>query len=86
MNDSRKLVLLAKLNRVEAEGKLLPRRLEILLTIRDHSPCSLDFLQRNFMGTPGSTLRYDLLKLQRAGLIQKLGVTRGALYCASPTE
>ncbi len=38
------------------------------------------------MGTPGSTLRYDLLKLQQARLIQKLGVTRGALYSASPTE
>ena len=86
MNDYRKLALQEKLSRVEAETKLLPRRLEILLTIRDHSPCSLDFLQRNFMGTPASTIRYDLLQLQRIGLIQKLGVTRGALYSTSPTE
>lgn len=86
MTDTRKFSLLAKLDRLDAESKLLPRRLEILLTIRDHSPCSLDLLQRNFVGTPGSTLRYDLLKLQQTGLIQKLGVTRGALYSASPTE
>ena len=86
MNDSSKFVLMAKLKGIEVESKLLPRRREILLTIRDHSPCSLDFLQRNFAGTPASTIRYDLLQLQKIGLIQKLGVTRGALYCASPTE
>lgn len=78
--------LIAKLNLIEAESALLPRRHEILLTIRDHSPCSIDYLKRNFAGTPSSTLRYDLLKLQRVGLIQKLGVTRGVLYSASPTE
>lgn len=86
MNSKIKDSLVAKLNLIESESVLLPRRHEILLTIRDHSPCSIDFLQRNFAGTPGSTLRYDLLKLQKVGLIQKLGVTRGALYSASPTE
>jgi len=75
-----RLSLLSRLQQVEAEAKLLPRRSEILNTIRDHSPCSFDYLQRNFTGTPGSTLRYDLLQLQKLGLIQKLGNTRGALY------
>lgn len=70
----------------EKESHLLPRRREILATIRDHSPCSGDFLQRHFMGTPSSTLRYDLLQLQKENFIHKLGVTRGALYSTSLTE
>lgn len=65
------------------EQKLLPRRQEILSTIQDHSPCSLDFIQRRFMGIPASTLRYDLLQLQKSGLIKKLGETRGALYSST---
>lgn len=65
---------------------LLPRRQEILNIITDHSPCSFDFLHRRFMAIPPSTLRFDLLSLQKAKLIQKLGNTRGALYSASPTE
>ena len=59
---------------------LLPRRQELLNIIADHSPCSFDFLHRRFMAIPASTLRYDLLNLQRKNLITKLGVTRGALY------
>ncbi|MBP9669972.1 Fic family protein [Candidatus Woesebacteria bacterium] len=65
---------------------LLPRRQELLNIIQDHRVVSLDFLQRRFVGIPGSTLRYDLLSLQKGGYIKKLGVTRGALYSASPTE
>lgn len=66
-----------------ATSLLLPRRRELLNIIRDHSPCSFDFLHRRFVGIPGSTLRYDLLQLQKARLIQKLGTTRGALYSST---
>ncbi len=65
---------------------LLPRRQEILNTIKDHSPCNFDFIQRRFMAVPASTIRYDLLKLQKDGYIKKLGVTNGALYSSLPTE
>jgi len=64
----------------EIEESLLPRRREILNTIRANSPCSADYLYRNFVTTPESTIRYDLLALQKKGLINKLGTTRGALY------
>lgn len=59
---------------------LPPRRSEILAIVRDHSPCSLDFISRRFVTTPDTTLRYDLQQLQKAGLIKKLGTTRGVLY------
>lgn len=65
---------------------LLPRRQELLSIIRDHNIVSFDFLHRRFVGIPPSTLRYDLLSLQKAKLIQKLGNTRGALYSSSPVE
>lgn len=67
-------------SQLSATSTLLPRRQEILSIIRDHMPCSLDFISRRFFGVPPSTLRNDLLQLQRLGLIQKLGNTRGALY------
>lgn len=63
--------------------RLLPRRQEILLTIQDHSPCSFDFIHRRFMGVPPSTLRHDLLMLQKQSLIEKLGSTRGARYSST---
>lgn len=65
---------------------LLPRRQELLNIIKDHQPVSFDFLHRRFMAVPSSTLRYDLLSLQKGRYIKKLGVTRGALYSFSPTE
>ena len=65
---------------------LLPRRQELLNIIKDHQVVSFDFLHRRFIGTPQSTLRFDLLSLQKGGHIKKLGVTRGALYSASPIE
>ena len=39
-----------------------------------------DFLHRRFAAVSGRLLRYDLKKLQNAGLVKKLGVTRGAAY------
>ncbi len=65
---------------------LLPRRQELLSIIRDHKIVSFDFLHRRFAAIPQSTLRYDLLSLQKNHYIQKLGITRGALYSPSPVE
>lgn len=64
----------------QIEPSLMPRRQELLSIIRDHSPVSFDFLHRRFMAIPASTLRYDLLHLQKAGLIHKLGVTNRVQY------
>lgn len=75
--------LTAKLRQVELEAKLLPRRREVLAIIQDHSPCSFDKIHRRFHSTPSSTIHYDLQQLQKAGLIHKLGSTRGALYTSS---
>ena len=75
-----------KLTHVPETPALLPRRAELLATIRDHSPCSADFLYRRFLAVPKSTIRYELLALQKLGLISKLGATRGALYSASLPE
>lgn len=62
------------------EDSLSPRRREILEIIQDHPNCSFDFLQRRFLAINSKTLHYDLLKLQKAGFIRKLGATKGVLY------
>jgi len=62
------------------EATLLPRRRELLATIRDHHLMSFDQLHRRFLAVNQSTLRYDLNQLIKAGLVTKLGSTRGALY------
>lgn len=86
VNKSASLAL-EKINQPKSVDKkkhrLLPRRQEILLIIQDHSPCSFDFIRRRFMAIPSSTLRYDLLQLQKQHLIEKLGNTRGALYSST---
>lgn len=69
-----------QLERAERVSRLLPRRLAIYQTIQEQKMISADYLYRNFAGTPASTIRYDLKQLQNAGLIKKLGSTRGALY------
>ncbi len=70
----------------EAEARLLPRRRAILETIREQDTVSFDYLSRNFVGTPSSTLHYELAALQKLGLVRKLGETRGALYASSFPE
>jgi len=65
---------------------LLPRRQELLNIISEHKVVSFDFLHRRFLAVPASTLRFDLLRLQKQGLVSKLGVTRGALYSPLPPE
>jgi Fic family protein len=56
------------------------RRQEILAIIRDHPNSSFNFIHRRFIQVNQRTLHYDLLQLQKAGLIKKLGVSRGAAY------
>lgn len=62
------------------EDQLLPRRKEILETIKDHKLVSFDFLRRRFMRIAPSSLHYDLRQLAKKGFIRKLGVTRGVVY------
>ncbi len=62
------------------EEHLLPRRAEILFTIRDHKLVKFDFIKRRFLGVNERTLRYDLKKLADVGLIVKLGTTNGVHY------
>ncbi|MCE7897908.1 MAG: hypothetical protein DPW11_02985 [bacterium] len=73
-------LLKQQLELAEIASRLLPRRQAIYQTIKEQRTVSADYLARNFAGTPSSTLRYDLKQLQKAGLIKKLGTTRGALY------
>jgi len=59
---------------------LLPRRAEIYQIIKDHQLINFDTLRRRFLSINERTLRYDLKKLQEAGLIRKRGTTKGAYY------
>jgi len=59
---------------------LLPRRAEIYNIIKDHRIMNFDSLHRRFLSVNKRTLRYDLLKLQRANLIRKRGTTKGVYY------
>ena len=65
------------------EEYLLPRRAEILNAIKDHKLVNFDIIRRRFMAVNERTLRYDLKQLQNAGLIKKLGMTKGVYYEAS---
>jgi Fic family protein len=71
--------VLAK-EKAEPEDYLLPRRAEILNIIKDHGLVNFDILRRRFMAVNERTLRYDLKQLQNAGLIRKLGTTKGVYY------
>lgn len=64
------------------EDNLLPRRQEILAIIKDHPYCSFDFITRRFASVNPKTLHYDLLVLQKSGLVKKLGKTKGSVYQA----
>lgn len=63
-----------------AEETLLPRRREILETVKYHPYCSFDFISRRFFAVNKKTLHYDLKKLQDEVFIIKVGKTRGATY------
>lgn len=62
------------------EDYLLPRRAEILSIIKDQQLVNFDTIRRRFRAINERTLRYDLLQLQNAGLIKKLGTTKGVYY------
>lgn len=66
--------------KVENSPTLLPHRHELLEIISDHPRCSFNFLSRRFPAINPKTLHFDLLWLQKNFFIQKLGVTRGAVY------
>jgi len=65
---------------IKPEDYLLPRRSEILQIIKDHKLVNFDTIKRRFLKINERTLRYDLKQLQNAGLIKKLGTTRGVHY------
>lgn len=60
---------------------LPPRQEELYYVIKDHRMVSFDFLRRRFLKVPPRTLRYDLKKLTEAGLVTKIGKTKGSYYC-----
>jgi Fic family protein len=62
-------------------GNLLPRRAEIMRIIEDHKIITFNFLSRRFRAVPVRTLHNDLSQLIKAGLVQKMGTTRGVNYC-----
>ncbi|MBI2011785.1 Fic family protein [Candidatus Daviesbacteria bacterium] len=66
--------------KVKPEDFLLPRRAEILNIIKDQKLVNFDTIRRRFMSVNERTLRYDLKKLQDAGLIRKRGTTKGVYY------
>ena len=66
--------------KTKIEDYLLPRRAEILNIIKEHGTVSFDMLHRRFMAINERTLRYDLLQLQKKGLIRKRGATKGVYY------
>lgn len=66
---------------VEGEGFFLPpRQDEIAKIIKDHKILSFDGIRRRFLKVPERTLRYDLEKLVKKGIIEKTGETRGRYY------
>lgn len=72
--------LVLKKEKVNPVDFLLPRRAEILYIIKDHDTVNFDMIRRRFMAVNERTLRYDLLQLQKSGLIKKLGTTKGVYY------
>lgn len=77
---AKKMVLEKKT--AEPKDYLLPRRAEILNIIIDHRLINFDQVRRRFLAVNERTLRYDLKKLADAGLIKKLGTTKGVYYQA----
>jgi len=81
-NDAKELVL--QKQTVSTEDYLLPRRAEILNIIKDHRMVDFDMIRRRFLAVNERTLRYDLKRLVDAGLVKKLGTTKGVCYEAMP--
>lgn len=76
--EAKELVLQKKQPKIEDYLPL--RRAEILTLTKEHKYISFDQIQRRFLKVKDRTLRYDLKKLQEAGLIKKRGTTKGVHY------
>lgn len=72
--------LVLQQNKSEPEDFLLPRRAEMLRIIKEQRLVNFDQIKRRFLKINDRTLRYDLKQLQNAGLIRKLGTTKGVYY------
>lgn len=59
---------------------LFIKQAAILEVIQKHQMANFQTIKRNFVGTNERTLRYHLKKLADAGLIKKLGTTKGVYY------
>lgn len=77
-SEAKELVLQKRQSNMEDYLPL--RRSEILILIKEHKFMSFNQIQRRFLKVNDRTLRYDLKKLQDAGLIRKRGTTKGVYY------
>ena len=59
---------------------LLPRKQEILNTIKDHPYCSMDMIARRFPTTSRRMIQYDVADLVKRDLVEKHGETKGVVY------
>lgn len=64
-------------------NSLLPRRQEIYHIVKDHPYISFDSIARRFTAIPRRTLAYDLSQLVKLGFVNRIGKTRGVVYCIS---
>lgn len=73
-----------EINLLSKQEKLLlpPRREEIYNIIKEHNTVTFDFIKRRFLAVPERTLRYDLARLVKDGLVVKIGRTKGSYYRA----
>lgn len=74
------LATMQRIENIPPRSSPFPRREEIVATIRGYKMVSFAFLSRQFRLVPPSTLHFDLRQLAKAGLIQKMGSTRGVVY------
>lgn len=74
------LATMKRIENIQPRSSPFPRRQEIVATIRENKMVSFAFLSRQFRLVPPSTLHFDLKQLAKAGLVQKMGSTRGVVY------
>lgn len=74
------LATMKRIENIQPRSSPFPRRQEIVATIRENRVVSFAFLSRRFRLVPPSTLHFDLKQLAKAGLVQKMGSTRGVVY------
>jgi Fic family protein len=79
-----KEVIATELKKKETIG-LPPRQEELYFIIKDHRVVSFDVIKRRFLKVPERTIRYDLQALQKKGLIEKIGKTKGSYYRLIPS-